>query len=313
MNKGFHTFCFLWMAIVSQSLHAQTINTNGGILFKTQLVFGNQNQQINLGLYAFGVLNYKQVSSEHGVSLASYTAFKRHNVKTSGFGYKYEIFSLLGYGQSLNLLGSTVSNQNSAFVFNTRNNSSFKGIGFGFEKEFLPKELKQYELRRGKLIVRISEGDYSVHFNFLNDFQIGKLFYGEATDFGETGSLYVGFSKMMSGEELYQIGTGFTIFTPEPNYLKSPRNPINSDDGRKNVWFVKPNNSQHFYGNWFGMATYQSKGQSFRLSTGVNSQKIGAAIQNWLHDGFGLNPRYPWDVTQKGKLYYEWKLNGFVR
>ncbi|MGY6648449.1 hypothetical protein [Wenyingzhuangia sp. IMCC45574] len=314
MSSKFYKVCFvLLLSFVWNKIQAQPLKANGGILLKTQLVLGNQNQSLHTGLYAFGALNYNNISTEHGFSLMGYKAVKRHNVKVSGFGLRYEFFTLIGYGKNLNLLGSTVSNQNTAFLLDTSEKSSFKGFGFGFEKEILPKELKQYQPRRGKLIVRVAEGAYSFHINFLNDFKIGKLFYGQGSDFAETGSLHVGFSKMMNRNELFQLGTSFTIFTPEPDYLKSPRNPINSDDGRKNVWFVKPQGDKSFYGNWYVSGLYQKNLLSNKLSVGVNSQKIGAYIQNWLHDGFGLNPRYPWNVKAKNKLYYELESNAFLK
>ena len=37
----------------------------------------------------------------------------------------------------------------------------------------------------------------------------------------------------------------------------------------------------------------------------MNSQWIGAYIQNTLHDGFGLNPRFPWKVDEKDQLFFE--------
>jgi hypothetical protein len=37
----------------------------------------------------------------------------------------------------------------------------------------------------------------------------------------------------------------------------------------------------------------------------MNSEKLGAFVQNTLHDSFGLNPRFPWNVNKKDKLFLE--------
>jgi len=45
---------------------------------------------------------------------------------------------------------------------------------------------------------------------------------------------------------------------------------------------------------------------------GINSHKAGAFIQNKLHDGFGLNPRFPWDVSRKDRLFIELSGSLFI-
>ena len=41
------------------------------------------------------------------------------------------------------------------------------------------------------------------------------------------------------------------------------------------------------------------------MNLGYNSQQLGAYIQNTLHDGIGLNPRFPWNVRAQDKIYVE--------
>jgi len=48
-------------------LHAQKVNTNGGILLKAQITLGNQNQWLKLGIFGFGTLNYGDLSLESGM------------------------------------------------------------------------------------------------------------------------------------------------------------------------------------------------------------------------------------------------------
>ena len=283
----------------------QEINHNAGLLVKTEITLGNQNDWLKVGLFGFGAANYKGVAVESGFSIGITQLFKRHTFKIKGNGSFYEIFGLLGSGQNHDLLGSAVSTQNNNILIVPNTQGNFKGIGFGYEKETLPNPLKKYSLKRGKLLLRYSNNNSNYHLAFLNDFKAGKLFNGEGTDFGETGTLILGFTKRQSLNEIYQAGFGITLFTPPPDYSKSPRNKINADFGRKNVWFTKKDVPQIFYANTFAFGTFQKNNKSFHSKLGIESNKFGAFLQNKLHDGFGLNPRYPWNIDQKNKVYLE--------
>jgi len=292
------------LCISCSIVRAQELNANGGILLTTEITLGNQNQWLKLGLFGFGTLNYGDMSVESGISFATYQFIKRHTSSTKGLAYSYEFFALGGIGKNSNLLGSSVSNMNSLILFNPLGKGGFNGLGFGFSKDFLPKELKTFGLRRGTFLLRFSNADHNIHFAFLNDFKIG-WFNGSRTDYGVTGSLDIGFSKIEDINTVYQLGFGIDLFTARPDYSRSPRNPINSDDNRKNVWFTLPPYDSLFYGNIYGYGTYQKEKYALHTKLGVNSQKAGAYIQNKLHDGIGLNPRFPWQVHLKDKLFIE--------
>ncbi len=304
ISKCLRIFCLFILFLCHVVLHAQRLNLEGGVLLNAQITLGNQNQWLKFGVFGFGALNYGDISLESGVSFASYQFLKRHTVKTSGLAYSYEFFALGGIGKNTNLLGASVSNMNTSLIFNPTGKGGFNGLGFGFSKDILPKTLKSYGLKRGALYMRFSNSDHNIHLTFLNDFKIG-WFKGAGTDYGVTGTLNIGFTKIHDPETIYQLGLGIDLFTPRPDYSLSPRNPVNSDDGRKNVWFTLPPINDLFYGNLYGYGTYQEDYYSVHLKLGSNSQKAGAYIQNKLHDGLGLNPRFPWQVETKDKLYIE--------
>ena len=290
---------------MSYTLSSQQLQIDGGVLLKAEITLGNQSQWLKVGAFGFGIANYGDVSLESGLSFASYQFFKKHTKKRSGLAYSYEFFALGGIGKNTNLLGSSVSEMNTAIIFDPRKKGGFNGLGFGFGKDYLPKDLKSYGIKRGQFIMRFSNANHSVHAVFSNDFKIGKLFNGERTDYATTGSLIVGFAHIQNDFRVYQAGLGIELFTPQPDYSRSPRNKINSDDGRKNVWFTLPPFKDLFYANLYAFGTYQDENYELHSKLGINSQWIGAYVQNTLHDGFGLNPRFPWNVEEKDKLFFE--------
>jgi hypothetical protein len=286
-------------------LLAQKLNADGGLILKAEIALGNQNQWLKLGAFGFGTLNFGDISIENGLSFSIYGFSKRHTINTFGTAYSYEYFALAGIGKNENLLGSSLSNLNNDIIFNASKKGGFKGIGFGFEKDVLPKKIGTYNLKRGQFHMRFSNADYNVHLTFLNDFSLGRIFNGEGTDFGATGSLKIGFTKIRSQDDVFLLGLGLDLFTPKPDYSRTPRQQQNSDDGRKNVWFTLSPYEDLFYANLYGVGTYQNKNNNFTAKLGMNSNKLGAYIQNVLHDGIGLNPRFPWDTTLKNKLFVE--------
>lgn len=304
------SFIFCLLCLYTHSLSAQRFNVDGGILLKTEITLGNQNQWLKVGLLGFGTANYGDAAIESGLSFATYSFLKRHTVKQSGFAYSYEFFALAGIGQNTNLLGSSISSTNTALLFNPEGEGGFNGFGLGFGKDYLPGNLKSYGLRRGAFILRFSNASHSIHLTFKNDLRLSG-FNGQGTDYAATGSLNIGFTNIQNANTLYQFGFAVNLFTARPNYSLSPRNSINSDDGRKNVWFTLPPFKNLFYGNVYGYGLYQNGDASLHAKLGVNSQKAGAYIQNLLHDGYGLNPRFPWDVEKKDQLFYEVSGNLF--
>ncbi len=284
---------------------AQNLNANGGFLIKGTILLGNQNQWLQVGAYGFGTLNYGDASLESGLSFVSYQFAKRHTKKLNGLAYSYEFFTLVGIGKNSNLLGSSVSKLNNEVIFNPNGQSGFNGLGFGFSKDHLPKTLKSYGIKNGQFLMRISNANHSIHAVFTNDFKIWSLFNGERTDYANTGAFHVGFASIYDTHRVYQAGIGVELFTAQPDYSKPPRNAINSDDGRKNVWYTLPPYKDLFYANVYVFGAYQNANYSVSTRVGINSKRLGAYIQNKLHDGIGLNPRFPWDVTQKDLLFIE--------
>ena len=289
----------------SSTAEAQKLNANGGFLIKGTILLGNQNQWLQVGAYGFGTLNYGDASLESGLSFVSYQFAKRHTKKLNGLAYSYEFFTLVGIGKNSNLLGSSVSKLNNEVIFNPNGRSGFNGLGFGFSNDHLPKTLKSYGIKNGQFLMRFSNANHSIHAVFTNDFKFGSLFNGERSDYATTGAFHVGFASIYDRERVYQAGIGVELFTAQPDYSKSPRNPINSDDGRKNVWYTLPPYKNLFYTNVYAFGAYQDANYSVSTRLGINSERLGAYIQNNLHDGIGLNPRFPWDVNQKDVLFIE--------
>lgn len=307
------TFAFLLcLGLSGSTMFGQRLNFNGGALLKAEITLGNQNQWLKIGALGYGTLNYGDVSMESGVSVASYTFFKRHTVHQNGFAYSYEAFALVGVGKNSNLLGSAISDMNTQLLFNPSGKGGFNGIGLGFGKDYLPKKLKPYSLRRGQILMRFGNADHSMQVVFQNDVKLGNVFRGQGTDYGATGSLSLGFAQIRDPFSAYELGVAVALFTARPNYIELPRNPINSDDGRKPVWFVMGPFKDLFYSNLYAFASYHDRDYSITAKLGMNSQRMGAYIQNLLHDGFGLNPRFPWDVTAKDRLFFEISGAGFL-
>jgi hypothetical protein len=297
-------FIFVTSLFYTASFQSQSINANAGFLLKAQIQLGNQNQGIKIGAYGIGAVNYKNIAIESGIALYSGYLFKVHNIKVPGFNYGYDAFMLLGIGKNTNLLASSFM-QDGPLLASLEKNQRFYGIGFGVEKQFLPKKLNTFNQRLGKFLMRFSNGNHSINIQFKNDFRAGKIFNGEGTDFGATGMLQLSYSEILKPQEIYHIGFGLALFTPNPDYSRTPNNPINSDNGSKNVWHTKPPYSRQFYANGYAFGGYQNKSFSSFVKSGVNSQKLGAYVQNLLHDSFGLNPRFPWRVHEENLFYIE--------
>ncbi|MBU2525139.1 MAG: hypothetical protein KKC03_00870 [Bacteroidetes bacterium] len=291
---------------------AQETLAAGGISLKIEWIIGNQNQLIRAGAYAFGTVNVGNAGLESGAHYSVYLFTKRHGYASFNVGHQYEFFGMMGWGKNNNLLGSTVAMQPTLAIYNPEGLGGFGGIGFGFNKDFMPGELRKFNSRRGNLILRYSNSQYSFHLNFSNDLHAG-LFNGEGTDLGATGSLFVGASEIR-GSALRRLGIGFDVFTPQADYLKLPRNAQNSDDGWRNVWQNKKPLEALFHANLFADVRYQNQAWAWSGRLGVDSPKLGAYVQNSIHDSFGLYPRFSWPVQQKDRLYFEFSgaLNATV-
>ena len=300
------TLLFIIICVLfTNNNNAQNLVFNAGFIANISVTLGNQNKKINTNLSALGALRYGDAALESGASLSIGQLFKRHTINTKGHFYAYDFFTLVGIGKNDNLLGSVASSINSSFIFNNKR-SNFKGVGFGVEKEIYPKnKLSVFNNKIGRFIMRFSNNLHAFDISFFNDFKLGKLFNGEGTDFGSTGALRLGYTRITTTQKAYRAGLVLELFTPKPDYSKTPNNILNSDDGRKNVWHTLTPFNSLFYANAFAFGTYQNNLYNIGIKTGINSQKLGAFVQNTLHDGAGLNPRFPWNVTAKDKLFYQ--------
>lgn len=301
-SSVYFILCLVFNIITVES---QALKTNIGVALGLKTILGNQNKILQLGISIFGASSYQKVAIEGGLSFYAGYVTKRHTIGEKGLIYGYDVFYLAGYGQNNNLLISSLSQQNTALLYDEKSNNSFYGIGFGFEKQYLPTTLDEFEQRVGRFIMRISKNDYSYGFSFRNDFRIGNLLYGNATDYGDTGSLKITYSNAKNPNNIYQLAFGIQLFTPQQDYTKIADNDQNSDDGRKNVWHTQGVFKDTFYANAYLQFKWQYKHAVYQLKQGLESQKLGAYIQNKLHDGFGLNPRFPWNTAKKNSLFIE--------
>lgn len=294
---------------VCLSTYAQSIDLNGALLLGAEIHLGNQNRVVQFFIKGLGTVSYGDASTEVGASVYLSQLYKRHTIGAKGIGGGYEVFALAGLGDNNNLLGSSIFKNSSSLLLDSNGSGGFKGLGFGFQRELLTSQLKDYTPRRGSLLLRFSENEHSFQVAFRNDLRLGKVFNGQATDYGETGSLLISYSRITSNHTAYLAGIGIELFTPKADYSKTPSNLINSDDGRKNVWFMSAPYEKVFYANLYAFGNYQGQWHALAGSLGVNSQKLGAYIQNTIHDSFGLNPRYPWDVVARDLFFYELKAS----
>lgn len=301
----------IFIVINASVLRGQDLQTNAGFLLKAQIKLGNQNQGFKVGAYGIANVRYNEIALESGAALFSGYLFKRHKTKTKDIHFGYDVFALMGIGKNDNLLASSFF-MDTPLVYDPEKDQKFYGVGFGFEKEFLPENLKEFDQRLSKFLLRFSNANHSINIQFKNDFRFGKLMNGEGTDFGNTGILLVSLSRYSNPVEAYHVGLGLHLFTPEANYGLTPDNPQNSDDGSRNVWYTKGNHPKLFYANLYGFGRYQNEGVYAFAKAGINSQKLGAYIQNTLHDSFGLNPRYPWNVSAADELFIEISGGAFL-
>lgn len=281
----------------------QNFEANGGVSLKIELLLGAQHQYLRMGLYSFGQLNYGQAATEAGGHYSLYFSIKRHGVGGFGVGQQYELFGLAGWGKNSNLLGSAVAVQPTEVIFNPKGSGGFGGLGFGINKDILPAKLRKFNSRRGNLILRYSNSNYSFYLNFSNDVRAG-FFKGQGTDLGATGSLLIGAVEIRR-YELRALGVGLDVFTPEADYLQLPRNPQNSDDGWRNVWQNLEPYADLFHANLYIEMKYQKQASFFSGKLGIDSPKLGAYIQNSIHDSFGLYPRFSWPTDRKNQLFWE--------
>ncbi len=277
----------------------------GGVQAKFEWVFGSQDRYARLSFSAFAA-NSGKVSLEAGLGLWSYFYLRRFGAAEQNWGLGYEAFALAGAGENENMLGATASFHAFDGFYKRGKPGDFIGIGFGISQDKPMGSLNKFGVRRGHAIIRTAHGNRSLHINFANDLRVGP-FRGGAKDQGPTGSIQIAYSSL-EHDRIRKYGLGADFFTPQPDYTKAPNNPINSDEGAKRTWFTTTPWHDLFHGNIYLMLGQQQEHKHWSAKLGIDSPKLGALIQNRIHDTFGLYPRYPWPVQSPNTFYIETAL-----
>ena len=297
----------LLIALLSLSINSFSQNFYGTIngAVSINLLLGTQLKALNVGLSVFGTTTYKsETSLEGGVNFNFSPFIQKYGIYQGNFSSSIEMFGLVGYGQNNNLLGSNVGlTKHTAFYDYDVKGGSFYGAGVSFILNKIIGDLKKFENKQGGIILRFSQNQNSVAFNMVNDATPGPL--GKSgSDKGSTARAFLSYTTI-KGIELYGLGIGLDMFTPVADYGKAPRANVNDEDGTVAVLYNTKPYDDLYHLNLFSSFVYQHKENNFNLDgrIGVDNSKVGAFVQNTIHDNFGLVPRFDWPVEQKGKFY----------
>ncbi len=279
---------------------------NGSVTL--HLLIGSQLKAVNLGFSIYGTSTYKSVSVEGGINLNVSPFIQRFGIYRNNIAGNLEVFGLAGYGKNNNLLGSNIGlTRSTSFYDYSVKGNSFYGLGFIMNLNKISGELKKFENAQGGILIRLSNAQDSFTINISNDVS-GNPFKGTGTDKGNTARVMIKFSSIRD-KELIGMGIGLDMFTPEADYSRVPRNKLNNDNGMRIVSYNTEPFGDLFHLNLFVVGFYQSDDLNIDGRIGVDNPKMGAYIQNKLHDSFGLYPRFSWPVTEKGKFYSLFDVN----
>lgn len=282
---------------------------NGAV--SVNLLFGTQLKALNIGVSVFGTTTYKtEASFEGGVNFNFSPFIQKYGVYQDNFSGSLEFFGLAGYGQNNNLLGSNVGlTKHTAFYDYNAKGGEFYGAGVSFILNKITGDLKKFENKQGGIIIRLSQNQNSVAFNMVNDAIPGPL-AKSGSDKGSTARAILSYSTI-KGVELYGLGIGLDMFTPVADYGRAPRANENNEDGTVAVLYNTKPYDNLFHLNLFSSFVYQHKDHNFNIDgrIGVDSYKIGAFVQNAIHDSFGLVPRFSWPINKKDKFYSLFDIN----
>ena len=303
----------LLIVLLSLSINSFSQNFNGTIngAVSVNLLFGTQLKAINVGLSVFGTTTYKsETSLECGVNFNFSPFIQKYGVYQGDFASSIEVFGLAGYGQNNNLLGSNVGlTKHTSFYDYDVKGGEFYGAGFSFILNKITGDLKKFENKQGGIIIRLSQNQNSVAFNMVNDAMPGP-FARSGSDKGSTARAMLSYTTI-KGIELYGFGLGLDMFTPVADYGKAPRANKNNEDGTVAVLMNTKPYDDLYHLNLFSSFVYQNSSNNFNVDgrLGVDNYKLGAFVQNAIHDNFGLVPRFSWPVTKRGKFYSLFDIN----
>ena len=290
----------LWLIFFMTNVRAGTDFSLG---LNVQVVFGTHNQYARASLTAFGNTAEHNIALEAGGGLWIQGTLRRFNANTSHWSTGYDAFALAGFGDNSNQLGSALLNTGAPIYFSNTAEKGFIGVGFGVTDEMFTGSLNKFSQRRGRAILRMANEKSSLQFVFANDLR-DRLFWGEASDYGQTASFNIKYSHIRD-ERLLQLGLGLDLFTPQPDFNRSPDNAQNSADGRKRVWYTSEPWSELYNANFYVEVAGQNETKSWAAKIGIDNAKLGAFAQNVIHDEFGLTPRFAWPVEENPKLFFE--------
>ncbi len=292
-----------------QSISAR--NWNGGIEAGLSLNFGTQLQSVNLEIGGVLAGYASDFVSKNGNSivitgLINYEFYnKKFGVFNRASGFGYSLKSLFGWKNALNLQSSIISNSNNNYWLDSNFEGGFNGFGIGLNGNQQFGKLKKFSNQQGNMLGYVSNKNFNLHFNFSNDFKSG-FFRGKGCDKGETGSFIVKIAQIR--EPFIDVfGGGILLFTPEPDYSVNPTSSKNSDNDSKIVLPGTKPYEKLFHGNFYAFYSRTSPDFSAQIDLGVDSKKVGASLQNLLHDSFGLYPRFEWPVEEKNKMLVQIK------
>lgn len=293
---------FLFLSFLSTITYGNDVKSSLNASAFIRLQLGTQLKALNFGVSLFGTARYQSTAIEGGINLNLSPFIQKYGVKQNNIEGTFELFGLLGYGKNNNLLGSNIGLTNQTAVFDgKKSNNRFLGIGGVVILNKISGDLSKFENAQGGLMIRISNSRNSISITNMND-ATAKPFAKSGTDKGYTARLMIKFSKI-EDNELYSAGFGFDMFTPEADYGTVPRNVRNSEDGMRIVSYnTKPYDDLYHF-NVFVFGSYQSDEYSFSGKIGLDHPKLGAHLQNQLHDSFGLYPRFAWPIQNKAKFY----------
>lgn len=270
--------------------------------FTVHILLGTQQKAVNFGLSIFGTSTYKSTSVEGGININISPFLQKYGIYQHNFAGSIELFGLIGYGKNANLLGSNAGlTRHTAFYDYTVKNNFFYGAGLVAVLNQLTGDLKKFQNKQGGLILRFSDKQNSVAFNMINDVN-ARPFSKSGTDKGETARALLSYTTIKN-DELFGVGIGLDMFTPEADYGVAPHSPSNSEENTRLVLVNTKPYDDLFHLNLFSSFVYQNDKLSFDGRFGVDNYKLGALVQNIIHDNFGLYPRFSWPVTKKGKIY----------
>ncbi|MEM9024765.1 MAG: hypothetical protein AAGB22_13545, partial [Bacteroidota bacterium] len=278
---------------------------DGGVMASISLNLGLQENNLDLRLSLFGVANYKSTAAEAGINLTGNLFLEKFGISESGRNAVIEGFGLFGFGDNTNLLGMKAGRYSDVIAYDPNGQGGFYGIGVGVAQHLISGTLSKFATRQGSLLLRGSNGRGSVAINIYNDPKVG-FFHGSGTDKGPTGGVVVTYSRLADDRDALDVFTfGLDVFTPEPDYSRSPRNPKNSDHGSRVVAYTTEPYGDVFHANTYVGYQRQQDGWAGQLLLGLDNPRFGAKIQNVFHDNFALYPRFPWPTEKRSRLYLQ--------